>query len=532
MPAPAVPVTPLTPVMLSLLTNQKNPGVEAYTPRTRGLHAELQSWLSPLLGDEEEPERKPPVRLPSMDEQAAADLPVPTAAPSAEEARSESFRADPLNSSQVTAEAALESLLLTVVNESDAKFKDCTGDLDLSTDLKKLDSDCEKQLKAAFSQKQPSYAEIRATLAGHIGRIRATAAEHVADLTAGYDAARKHMRTFGVEHLLEVWAEAAASCTAKATLNAQELSATIERVRESEGGARMAARTARKEAGEAANAVALLRAEIAQLNEKLQAETTRANAAESVLIKKFEQMDELSEASTSCSRRLLHKVEALEAAWKAECQKSNRLEIALRKLNGEREAQAAKLRPPGKGETPKEFAAKVQAIHKEVDEVRGRVAQIVKHQASIRQVIEAIRRGASHDRAAPAASPAAPAAGLAPSPPQSKQPTTNGARRPGGRQLSVTIPQAQAVGGSGRVAKRTPSWQDRPSARGKTNGRGSGITGGGHEVDARGSGSAARLTIGLAWQDGAGALNNGQLSSRTRQPALSLTSSRRLAAQQ
>ena len=51
MAPPAVPVTPLTPVTLSLLTNQKDPGVLQYTPRTRGLHAELQSWLSPLLGE-------------------------------------------------------------------------------------------------------------------------------------------------------------------------------------------------------------------------------------------------------------------------------------------------------------------------------------------------------------------------------------------------------------------------------------------------------------------------------------------------
>jgi prefoldin subunit 5 len=339
------------------------------------------------------------------------------------------------------------------------------------------------------------------------------------------------MRTFGVEHRLEVWAEAEASRLAKAALNAQELTATIDRVRESEDGAQKAVRTAKQVAADATNTAARLRAEMAQLEEKLHAETTRANAAESVLIKKFEQMDELSEASTSCSRRLLLKVELLEAAWKSECNKSNRLEIALRKLNGEREAQEAKRRPAGKEETPPEFSAKVKEMHKEVDEVRGRVAQIVEHQATIRKAIEAIRRGVLRENAA-ADSPASSASALAPSPPQSKPPRkSSGSRANAGRRhLSVTIPHAQAVGGSGRTMKRTPSWQDRPSVRGSA--RGSGMLGSGNQVDAPGSGSAARLDTGLAPQGITGEVqNNGQVSSRTRQPALSLASSRRLAAQ-
>jgi hypothetical protein len=418
-----------------------------------------------------------------------------------------------------------------VVDASDAKFKACVGDADLKTDLDKLGSECEKQVKTGFAQKQPSYADINSTVRAYIGQVRAVAAEHVADLAAGYDAAREHMRTFGVEHLLEVWAEAEASRLAKAALNAQQLTATIERVRESEDGAQEAARNAKQVAGEATNIAARLRAEVAQLEEKLHAETTRANAVESVLVKKFEQMDELSVASTSCSRRLLHKVEALEAAWKSECNKSNRLEIALRKLQGERQAQEAKRRPAGKEETPPEFAAKVKEMHEEVDEVRGRVSQIVEHQASIRRAIDAIRKGVHKKAGTDSPAAASSTAALAPSPPQSKPPKKLGGTRAnaGGRQLSVTIPHAQAVGGSGNPMKRTPSWQDRPSARGST--RGSGTIGRGTQVDAPGSGSAARLDKGLALLGITGEVQNDrlQVSSRTRQPALSLASSRRLA---
>jgi hypothetical protein len=270
-------MTPLTPVTLSLLTNQKNPGVQAYTPRTRGLHAELQSWLSPLLDDtkDQQPERKPPVRLPSMDEQTTSGDPVLTTAWSQETPVNESFGADPLNSSQISAEAVLETLLLAVVDESDAKFKACVGDADLSTDLERLGNECEKQIKTGFAQKQPSYVDISATVSAYIGQVCASAAEHVAGLAVGYDAARTHMRTFGVEHLLEVWAEAEASRLAKAALNAQELTATIDRVRESEDGAQKAVRTAKQVAADATNTAARLRAEMAQLEEKLHAETTR-----------------------------------------------------------------------------------------------------------------------------------------------------------------------------------------------------------------------------------------------------------------
>lgn len=535
----AMAVAPLTPVTLSLLTNQTDPGVLEYTPRTRGLHAELQSWLSPLLGDDtcpdQEPERKPPARLPSMDEHDVADSLLTTAW--SEEAQDESVQicADPLNRSQVTAEAALESLLLTVVDESDAKFKTCTGNADLSAELEKLENECVARIKASFAQKVlPSYKDVSAMMTGYTSKVRATATAHVADLAAGYDAARLHMRTFGVEHLQAVWAEAEASRTAKAALSVRELTAKIDRVRESEDGAQEAARTARAAAGDAAKEAALLHAEIAQLTEKIRMETTRADAAESVLIKKFEQMDELSKASTGCSRRLLSKVEFLTASWKEECQKSKRLEIALRKLRGEREAEEAKRRPLGKEETPSEFSEKVKEMKQEVNEVRGRVVQIVEHQESIRKAILAIRNGVLERNKKRSAADVNQSddlrgPGLVPSPPQRKQePSGAGSvsKPNAGRQLSVAIPQAQAVGGSGRTVKPKPSWQGRPSVRG--NGRGSWTLGGGNEIDEPGSGSAARLQHSLMASDGPAARSSGQLSSRTRQPALSLTSSRRL----
>ena len=537
---PPVPMTPLTPVTLSLLTNQQNPGVQAYTPRTRGLHAELQSWLSPLLGDgePEELERKPPARLPRIaDEDPAGHLLAGSWSP---ETRSESTGADPLNASQVTAEAALESLLRTVVDESDAKFTQWREGADLAGDLDALERDCDGRIKAACTQKMPSVKELISTMGEHIAAVRDAAAADAADMAAGYDAARAHMRSFGVDHLQAVWAEAEAARSNKAALNAQALASTIERVRESEGGAQQAARSAREAEDAATSAATRLEAEIAQLKEQVLAETTRADAAESALIKKFEQMDEISTASFQSTQRLLRKVDWLTGIWKAECGKSNRLEIALRKVKGEREAEEAKRRPPGRQEeTPSEFSEKVKEMHKEADEMRGRVAQLVEHQNSIRNAILAIRRESTAARAFREAGAAVPAvgdhsaAGLAPSPPQSKPPrkprrspssgsNSGGRKTTGGRQLSVAIPPTQAVGGSGRTAKRTPSWGERPSVRG----------GGGS--DKPGSGSAARLQD--VWQEGAGGGagsgtgSGGQLASaRMRRPALSLTSSRRLA---
>ena len=153
------------------------------------------------------------------------------------------------------------------------------------------------------------------------------AAEDAANAAAAYAEARQHLRRFGVEHLLAVWAEAEAGRNAKALLNAQALGATIDRVRESEGGAIEAAKNAREAHGSAEERAAKLEQEVAQLKEQLAGETTRADAAEGALIKKFEQMDEISTASFQSSRRLLMKVEWLTGCWKAECGKSNRLDI-------------------------------------------------------------------------------------------------------------------------------------------------------------------------------------------------------------
>ena len=181
----AVPMTPLTPVTLSLLTNQKNPGVEAYTPRTRGLHAELQSWLSPLIGDgepEASPKRKPPARLPQLTEEErdfgeSMHNSLLTADWNGEHTSSPSSGAgaDPLNASQLAAEAVLESLMQTVVDETDAKFAAAREGSDLAAELAVMARDVDSRLTAKCAKAiTVSVKDVMAMVKGYIVRAQAS----------------------------------------------------------------------------------------------------------------------------------------------------------------------------------------------------------------------------------------------------------------------------------------------------------------------------------------------------------------------
>ena len=404
---PPTPLAPPTPIRL-----------DACTPRTRGLHAELQSWLSPLIGDGEQvpTERKPPAWLPQLTKeerdfgsifsgvQAEIDnTKLLTADWSAGHDSSTSTGgggADPLNTSQLAAEAVLESLMRMVVDETDAKFAAAREGSDLAADLAAMARDVDGKLTSACAKAAAvSVKDVMAMVKAYITKVGVLAAEDAADAAAAYAEARRYLRRFGVEHLQAVWAEAELSRNAKFQLNAQALGATIERVRESEGGAIESAKTAREARGTAEERAVKLGQEVTQLKEQLAAESTRADAAEAALIRKFEQMDEISTSSFQSSRRLLMKVEWLTGCWKAECGKSNRLDITLRKLKGQKETEEAKKRPVGKEETPSEFAEKMKGLHKEVEGVRSQVVRMTEHQNDIRIAILTIRRDSAASRA-------------------------------------------------------------------------------------------------------------------------------------
>ena len=507
------PVTPMTPVTLSFLTTQQHGSVkEHYTPRSRGLAADLHSWLSPLISSGDEPQqlasaRRPPTRLPEL---AEADE-----GPSS----GSSSGADPLNSSQVLAEGTLGTLLEEVLESTERKFDASrSGCGDLHTTLRELAKECDGSLKGAVAKAMPDVGLILKLVKKHIKKVDAAVAADVESWRSGYEAALQHLRSFGVEHLQAHWAEADTARSLRCETASKQQRAMLERSRESEGGAVEAANKARAAEGAAAKAAAALEAEVAALKEELARERTRSEAAESALVKRFDQMDDITEQCTQSSRRLLAKVEWLTACWRLERKKSTGLEIELRKLKaqsqpGGRWAAEPEPEPELEAAGASEFEEKISGMRSEVEVVRRRMLELREHQQEIRETIATIRRDADASRArreagAPPVSEEA-ATELVPTPPQQKQ-EGSGRRRKSGRkavQLSVAIPA-----GSPATARASCG-----SAEKHSSGR----------AEKHSSARAERGQQGRATAWGSARHCRGQnLLTSTRRPALSMAASR------
>lgn len=219
-----------------------------------------------------------------------------------------------------------------------------------------------------------------------------------ADYADAFDETLYHLHTFGAEHLARAWAEAEAvrsTRAARATRDHEQQLAAIRarelHANESNINALVSAQAAEEQTRHSAETlqkeVGRLAAQLHAETERADAEKTRADVAEKQLVKKFKQMESLTEHSHQASLKLLAKVEWLTGCWKREHADANRLRIELRKIDQNVDGTST---PDEADADPESFHNSMKQIREHTEEIQAQMKTMQHEHHSLREAIQKI----------------------------------------------------------------------------------------------------------------------------------------------
>ena len=300
------------------------------------------------------------------------------------------------------AEAVLQQLMDDVVDscaERAELFHGRDPRVDLLAEIEAIERDTDTELRQICAHNSTEKERIRKIMDAvkeQNTKLRSLITDVEADYADAFDEVMQHLHTFGSEHLARAWAEAEATRATRAAQVAREQEQKVAAIRAREIQANKGNFDARLSAQAAEerekHSVETLQQQVRQLTAQLHAETeradaekTRADVAEKQLVKKFKEMEALTQHSQETSRSLLAKVDWLIGCWKREQKVANSLRIELRKAN---------LKPVStETETdPESFSKLMNEMYARVNEAKSSMETMQDHHHSLREALQQIAR--------------------------------------------------------------------------------------------------------------------------------------------
>jgi DNA repair exonuclease SbcCD ATPase subunit len=255
-----------------------------------------------------------------------------------------------------------------------------------------------KQICAQNITEKERIKRIMAAVQEQNNAARSLITEVEADYADAFDETLYHLHTFGAEHLARAWAEAEAARATRAARasreHEQQLAAVRTRQLHANEGNFKALVSAQAAEEKEKLCVETLQRQVRQLTVQLHAETeradaekTRADVAEKQLVKKFKQMESLTEHSHEASKKLLAKVEWLTGCWKREHVAANNLRVELRKARLDSGGASTQ----SEAETdPDSFQDSITQIREHAEEVQIQMQKMQNDHRSLREAIQKI----------------------------------------------------------------------------------------------------------------------------------------------
>lgn len=370
----------------SLAAHHKSQHVNHFSPR--GL-ASSRSLMRPKI-----PEYVQADEAPGSSSLLTARIPLSheTSAPPAE--------ARQMETKTLGAEAVLQQLMDEVIDSCAERAElfhghDPAGSLLAEIEVIERDTDTElRQICAQNLTERDRINKIMVAVKEQNTKLRGLIADVEADYADAFDEVMQHLQTFGAEHLARAWAEAESARATRAARVAREQDQKVVAIREREiqanrgtFDAQLSAQAAEEREKHSAETlqrqVCQLTAQLHVETERADAEKTRADVAEKQLVKKFKEMETLTQHSQETSRSLLAKVDWLIGCWKREQTVANSLRIELRQAN---------LKPlSAESETdPASFSEAIKEMHARVEDAKSSLEAMQNHHRSLREAIQQI----------------------------------------------------------------------------------------------------------------------------------------------
>eukprot|EP01048_Picozoa_sp_COSAG05_P002083 COSAG05_NODE_77_length_21410_cov_1079.308573_21_plen_516_part_00 len=320
------------------------------TPRTQAFAAGIENWLSPLTGAEQQRPATAAATTGGRELLALAEhgplaynsprAPRPATAGDAmdsddDDAAEAAFLAI---AGSFAAEQDISELLEVVMEggrqqlrATKAKHADTMGQ------LAELQTQCAGSLKAAVALAFPDAKGMLALMEEHLVKVQALMGSDMAARARALEHLMKWLRDEAMAQLHSSWANTSSDRHNSLKKELTALRDKTERARESSRRATEGQLRARQGSVTATAKAERLERRTRDLEEELRASNVRADAAESALVHRFEQMDRISRHTTAATRRLLLKVKALSISLSSEHKARNTAESELRQLKQENE---------------------------------------------------------------------------------------------------------------------------------------------------------------------------------------------------